>query len=200
MLGIDCTHVKCLTKDTIVAVATNILTGAHLTIEVLPAETAFRIEEWIRELAESLGAEILVTDDADSMKNLADGLALQHQICRAPVICNIHDLVMALGTKALDHPDRVPWERPGLTVDQFLEDIETVEDLIKGLPGNGQVQMTKLAERYQSAPLTAKRAREHVVSHAVFDVGLVRKLGALEFVSALAFADATGIGWDKECQ
>ena len=152
VMGIDCTHVKCLTKDTIVAVATNLLTGAPLTIDVLPAETAPQLEEWIRDLAKQLGVEILVSDDADSMKNVADSLGLQHQICRAHVNRNVHDLVAGLGTKALEHPDRVPWELPNLTVDQFLEDVQTVEDLIKGLPAQGQAEMTQLAERYQGAP------------------------------------------------
>lgn len=152
VMGIDCTHVKCLTKDTIVAVATNLLTGAPLTIEVLSAETALQLEDWIRDLAKQLGVEILVTDDADSMKNVADALGLSHQICRAHVNRNVHDLVAALGTKALEHPDRVPWEVPGLSVEQFLEDVETVEELIKGLPANGQAEMLKLAERYQGAP------------------------------------------------
>ncbi|MDF0668887.1 MAG: hypothetical protein P0119_22780, partial [Nitrospira sp.] len=108
--------------------------------------------DWIRDLAKQLGVEILVTDDADSMKNVADALGLSHQICRAHVNRNVHDLVAALGTKAVEHPDRVPWEVPGLSVEQFLEDVETVEELIKGLPANGQAEMLKLAERYQGAP------------------------------------------------
>ena len=152
VMGIDCTHVKCLTKDTIVAVATNLLTGAPLTIDLLPAETALQLEDWIRDLAKQLGVEILVTDDADSMKLVADTLGLSHQICRAHVNRNVHALVAALGTKALERPDRVPWELPGLTVEQFLEDVETVEDLIKGLPANGQAEMLKIAVRYQGAP------------------------------------------------
>lgn len=85
VMGIDCTHVKCLRKDTIVAVATNLLTGAPLTIDVVRAETAMQLEEWIRDLAKSLGVEILVTDDADSMKTVADHLGLKHQVCRALV-------------------------------------------------------------------------------------------------------------------
>ncbi len=152
VMGIDCTRVKCLTQELIVAVATNIVTGAPLTIDVLRAETAMQLTAWIQDLAKQLGVEILVTDDADNMKIVADDLGLQHQICRAHVNRNVHDLVAALGTKALEHPDRVPWELPGLTVEQFLEDVQTVEELIKGLHHDGQAQMTALAARYQGAP------------------------------------------------
>jgi len=152
VLGADLTHVKCGGKDTLVAVATAILTGEPIRFEILDAEASFRIEQWLRTLAQVLGAEILVTDDADGLKMVADHLGLQHQICRAHVNRNIHDLVAALGSKALDHPDPVPWELAPLTVEQFVDDLESVEWLIKSLPAHGQTQMQVLAARYQGAP------------------------------------------------
>lgn len=152
VLGADLTHVKCAGKDTLVAVATAVLTGEPLAFEILEAETAFRIEHWLKDLAHVLGAEILVTDDADGLKTVADHLGLKHQICRAHVNRNVHDLIAALGTKALEHPQPVPWELTGLTVDQFLEDLDTVEWIIKSMPANGQAQLQALAARYQGAP------------------------------------------------
>jgi len=152
VLGIDCTHVQRQGKDQIVAVATAILTGEPLDIELLDAEGSVRILQWIREIADEIGAEIVVTDDADALKNVADALGCQHQICRAHVNRNVHDLVAQLGTKALEHPDRVPGELTALTVDQFLEDLQDVEWIIKSLPANGQQQLDALAARYQAAP------------------------------------------------
>jgi transposase-like protein len=152
VLGTDLTHVKCQGKETLVAVATAVLTGEPLAFEILEAETAFRIEPWLKDLAHVLGAEILVTDDADGLKTVADHLGLKHQICRAHVNRNVHDLIGALGTKALEHPSPVPWELPGMTVDQFLDDLDTVEWIIKSMPANGQAQLQALAARYQGAP------------------------------------------------
>ncbi len=153
VLGLDFTHVKCQGEDQILAVATALLTGRPLTFDILEAETALRTEHWIRDLAKTLGAEVLVTDDADGLKTVADDLGLKHQICRAHVNRNVHDLIAALGTTALEHPDHIPPELPPtLTVDQFLEDLETVEDTIKGVPAHGQATLTTLAERYQAAP------------------------------------------------
>ncbi len=152
VLGADLTHVKCNGKNTLVAVATAMLSGEALTFDLLEVEASFRIEQWLKELARVLGAEILVTDDADGLKTVADHLGLQHQICRAHVNRNVHDLVAALGTKALVHPDPVPWELPSLTVDQFLEDLDTVEWIIKSMPANGQTPLQELATRYQGAP------------------------------------------------
>ncbi len=153
VLGMDFTHVKCKGQDRIVAVATAILTSEPLDFEILQSESALHAEQWIRDIARLVGAEILVTDDADGLKTVADDLGLQHQICRAHVNRNVHDLLGALGEKALEHPDPVPPELRGgeITVDQFLEDIQTVECVITSLPTDGQTQLEQLAARYQYA-------------------------------------------------
>jgi transposase-like protein len=153
VLGMDFTHVKCKGEDRIVAVATALLTGEPLDFEILQSESALHAERWIRDIARVVGAEILVTDDADGLKTVADDLGLHHQICRAHVNRNVHDLLGALGEKALAHPDPVPPELQGteITVDQFLEDIQTVECVITSLPANGQTQLEQLCARYQYA-------------------------------------------------
>jgi transposase-like protein len=151
VLGIDCTHVKRLGQATIIAVASAILTGEALSIEVLADESAESLKQWAQTLSASLQAEVLVTDDADAMKTVADALGLDQQLCRAHVNRNIHDLIASLGTKALEHPDRVPGESE-FSVPQLLDDLQQVEELIKGLPHDGQQQLDLLATRYQSAP------------------------------------------------
>ncbi|HZQ05977.1 MAG TPA: hypothetical protein VFD70_05315 [Anaerolineae bacterium] len=88
--GADLTHVKCNGKDTLVAVATAILTGEPITFDILEAAAALRVEQWLHELARVLGTESLVTDDADGLKTVADHLGLKHQICRAHVNRNVH--------------------------------------------------------------------------------------------------------------
>jgi len=158
VLGLDFTHVKCRGEDKILAVATAILSGATLTFDLLDSETAFHAKKWIRDLAHTIGAQVMVTDDADGLKTVADGLGLQHQICRAHVNRNVHDLIAALGEKALAHPDPVPWELKPAQVsgDQFLEDLQTAEFVIAALPSDGQRQLEQLLERYQSAPPPAQ--------------------------------------------
>lgn len=151
VLGMDFTHVKCKGQDQIVAVATAILTGEPLDFEIIQSESALHAERWIRDIARMVGAEILVTDDADGLKTVTDDLGLQQQICRAHVNRNVHDLLGALGEKALEHPDPVPPELQGtdLTVDHFLDDVQTVEHILTTLPADGQVQLLRLATRYQ---------------------------------------------------
>ncbi len=176
VLGLDFTHVKCQGQSRIVAVATAVLTGQPLTFELLDSESAFHAERWIRGIAKMLGAEVLVTDDADGLKNVAEALGLDQQICRAHVNRNVEDLIAVLGTQALEHPPPVPWElqAEGITVDQFLEDLSTVENIICGVPFDGQPQLEQLATQYQYAPPTDPRAQgNHVVSVSAAGRGLV---------------------------
>lgn len=160
-LSVDFTHVKCGGQQRIVAVATAVLTGQPITLDLLETEKTLHIEQWIRQIAKMLGAEVLVIDDADGLRNVADDLGLQHQVCRAHVNRNVHDLIGELGTKVMEHPDPVPWElKPlGITWDQFSEDLTTVEGIICGIPSNGQQQLEALLTRYQSAPAPAQGHR-----------------------------------------
>jgi transposase-like protein len=150
-LGIDFTHVKRLGQDTIVAVASSILSGAALDFNILADEKAATVQAWVRGLCASLQVEVLVTDDADALKTVADELGLDQQICRAHVNRNVHEQIASLGTKALEHPEAVP-AKSGLSVPQLLDDLQQLEEVIKGLPHDGQQQVDQLVARYQSAP------------------------------------------------
>lgn len=161
VLSADFTHVNCAGHQRIVAVATAVLTGQPITLDLLETEKTLPIKQWLEETAKMLGAEILVTDDADGLKRVADDLGLQHQICRAHVNRNIHALIGELGMQAIEHPDRIPWELDPtqVSLDQFLEDLSTVEGIICGIPGNGQQQLEALLARYQDAPAPAQGKR-----------------------------------------
>jgi transposase-like protein len=161
VLGADFTHVKCGGRQRIVAVATAVLAGQPITLDLLETEKTLHIKQWLEETAKMLGAEILVTDDADGLKTVADDLGLQHQICRAHVNRNVHDLIGELGTQVMDSPDPIPWElKPfGASWEQFAEDLTTVEGIICGIPSNGQQQLEALLARYQDAPAPAQGKR-----------------------------------------
>lgn len=150
-LGIDFTHVKRLGQDVIVAVATAVLSGATLDIDLIDDESTETIATWVRALYAELQVEVLVSDDADALKSVADELGLEQQLCRAHVNRNLHDLIAALGSKALEQPDPEP-AGTALTLAQFLDDLQQLEEIITGLPHDGQAQLEQMAERYQTAP------------------------------------------------
>ena len=56
-----------------------------LSLDLLPNGEATTLAAWVRELATVLGAEVLVSDDADGFKTAADASGLFQQVCTAHV-------------------------------------------------------------------------------------------------------------------
>jgi hypothetical protein len=80
-LGADVTSVKCNGKWLHLGVMVDDIQGIVLTIDQLEAEDAQTLKAWIAPVAEAVGAELLVTDDADALKPVPDELDMAHQVC-----------------------------------------------------------------------------------------------------------------------
>jgi hypothetical protein len=79
-LGADLTSVTCKGHWLPLGLTVDPLTGLVLTMDQLPAEDAAALQEWLTPLATAVGAEVLVTDDADGFKQVAAGAGLRHQV------------------------------------------------------------------------------------------------------------------------
>jgi len=95
-LGGDLTSVKCAGQWLHLGLTVDSLTGLALTIDEVSAEDAVTLTAWIEPIAASVGAEILVTDDADAFKTVADELGLLHQVCKSHVKRNTQALIEEL--------------------------------------------------------------------------------------------------------
>jgi hypothetical protein len=69
------------------------MSGVALTIDGLPAQDIKALQDWIAPIARSVGATVLVTDDADGFKTVSDEVGVQHQGCKAHVLRNTEDLI-----------------------------------------------------------------------------------------------------------
>jgi len=151
IIGADVTQVKCKGEELAVGVVVDDMTGIELTIDILEDETAETQLAWLREIAELVGAEVLVSDDADALKTVADELGLAHQVCRAHVTKNTLRLVGELGSQALEAPD--PVHRGVIrSLEQFVADLETVQWLVETHPYDGKEQLERLHQLYCQAP------------------------------------------------
>ncbi len=92
-LGGDLTSVKCKGEWLPLGITVDPISGLALTIDALPAEDIKTLKEWIEPIAKSVGAEVLVTDDADGFKTVADEVGVQHQVCKAHVLRNTEALI-----------------------------------------------------------------------------------------------------------
>jgi len=100
VIGADLTRVQCQGESLVIGVVVDDLKGIELSVDILDDETAETQVAWLRQIAEQVGAEVLVSDDADAFKIVADELGLAHQVCRAHVTGNVLDKVAELTTLA----------------------------------------------------------------------------------------------------
>ena len=66
-----------------------------------------RCAAWVGELAAAVGAEVLVSDDADGFKTAADDAGLAHQVCKKHVLDNTERLVAELSAAVGGRPGRL---------------------------------------------------------------------------------------------
>src|SRR4029450_13402373 len=84
-LGADLTSIRCHGTWLTVGVGVDAVTGLALSIDVLPSADAATLTAWVTELADAIGAEVLVSDDADPFKTAADARGLTHPVCKTHV-------------------------------------------------------------------------------------------------------------------
>lgn len=87
-LGADLTSVRGKGRWLAVGVGVDAVAGLALTVDLLPTGEAATLEAWVEQLAAAVGAEVLVTDDADGFKPTADAAGLRHQVCKAHALRN----------------------------------------------------------------------------------------------------------------
>jgi transposase-like protein len=95
-LGADLTSVRCRGQWLTVGLGVDAVRGTVLSLDLLPNGETATLTAWIAELATVLGAEILVSDDADPFKTAADASGLAHQVCKAHVMRNTAAWVEAI--------------------------------------------------------------------------------------------------------
>jgi hypothetical protein len=92
-LGGDLTSVKCKGEWLPLGITVDPISGLALTIDALAAEDIKTLKDWIEPIAKSVGATVLVTDDTDGFKTVADSVGMQHQVCKAYVLRNTEALL-----------------------------------------------------------------------------------------------------------
>jgi hypothetical protein len=149
-MGGDLTSVKCAGQWLHLGLSVDSLSGLTLTVDVLTAEDAATLKAWIEPIAQSVGAEVLVTDDADGFKTAADELGLDHQVCKSHVKRNTEDLMEELRPLAAKDSDG-SLTAIGVEPTQALADLARLGELIKSRqPEQGQ-ELEQMHRRYLSA-------------------------------------------------
>ena len=135
--------------------------GTVLSLDLLPNGETATLAAWIQDLAEVLGAELLVSDDADGFKTAADASGLLHQVCKAHVQRNTEAWVEAI-TPALAADADGSLAGIGVTSAQALADCQDLLRLMTERQPRAEAQATLAAihRRYLGAVKPA--AGEHM--------------------------------------
>src|SRR5205823_12711543 len=126
------------------------ITGLALTIDALAAQDIQTLTAWIEPIAKSVGAEVLVTDDADGFKTVADEVGVQHQVCKAHVLRNTQTLIERYQPLVAKDADG-SLQAIGVSPEQAAADLTRLGELIKSRQPEQATELEALHRRYLAA-------------------------------------------------
>jgi len=149
-LGGDLTSVKVKGEWYPLGLTVDDTSGLVLTVDGLSGEDAETLKEWMEPVAEAVGAEILVTDDADALKTVADDLGRDHQVCKSHVKRNTENLIENLEPAVATDADR-SLGAIGITPEQAQADLKRLGELIISRKPEDVDELETLHYRYLAA-------------------------------------------------
>lgn len=150
VIGSDLTSVKCNGKWLPLGITVDAISGLALSIDALSGEDMQTLKEWVEPIAQQVGAQLLVTDDADGFKTVADEIGVQHQVCKSHVLRNTQTLIerfQALVGQVAD----ASLQAIGVSAAQAQADLARLGDLIKSRRREDAGELETLHHRYGQA-------------------------------------------------
>lgn len=157
-VGGDLTSVKCAGKWLHLGISVDALSGLSLTIDEIGAQDAKTLKEWMEPIAKSVGAQVLVTDDADTLKTVADELELEHHVCKSHVKRNTEDLINELCPKVAKDEDG-SLSACGVEPGQAEADLKQLGKLIVSRKPEEVTEVQEMHQRYLKATPPRKGER-----------------------------------------
>lgn len=149
-IGADVTTVMCAGKPVKLGVIVDEQSREVLCVQGLSEEDAQQLQQLLAPVAEAVGAEVLVTDDADSWKEVADGFGLAHQVCISHVVRNTEALVERLRPLVQADADG-SLGRAGIGAQEALQDLERLMEVVHARRVEDISVLRALRDRYQRA-------------------------------------------------
>lgn len=149
-LGADLTSVKVNGRWLTLGLTVDDISGFVLTIDELEGEDAETLQEWMAPIAEVVGAQVLVTDDADALKTVADELGLDQQVCKGHVKRNTEALIEHLQPETVTDGDG-SLAAIGVAPEQAAADLKRLGELIRTRRPEDVNELAELHLRYIGA-------------------------------------------------
>ena len=149
-LGGDLTSVKCNGKWLPLGLAVDDTTGLVLTVDALSAEDAETVKAWLDPVVEAVDAQLLVSDDADAFKAVANDLGLEHQVCKGHVRRNTEAFIESMEPQVESDEDG-SLVAIGVTPEQALKDLNQLGELILSRQPEQENELEEMHHRYTGA-------------------------------------------------
>jgi transposase-like protein len=149
-LGGDLTSVKCNGEWLPLGLAVDDTTGLVLTVDALSAEDAETVKAWLDPVVEAVDAQLLVSDDADAFKAVANDLGLEHQVCKSHVKRNTEAFIESMEPQVESDEDG-SLVAIGVTPEQALKDLNRLGELILSRQPEQENELEEMHHRYTGA-------------------------------------------------
>ena len=149
-LGGDVTSVRCNGRWLPLGLTVDDITGMVLTIDALTGEDTETLKAWLEPIATAVGAELLVSDDADSFKGVSDELGLDQQVCKGHVKRNTEALIESMQPDAAQDRDG-SLSAIEVSPEQAVADLRRLGELIKSRRPQDEAELEEMHKRYLKA-------------------------------------------------
>lgn len=153
-LGADVTSVKCRGRWLPLGLSVDATTGLVLTVDELAGQDSAELLAWLSPVAQAVGAQLLVSDDADAFKTVANQLGLEQQVCQAHVVRSTEALLENLTPLVAADRDG-SLAALGVDAAQAVTDLKRLGALVQHRQPAQAAELADLAARY--APARAPR-------------------------------------------
>ncbi len=163
VIGTDATYVQ--VKGGSVQVVVDDASGDLVGLDIIASESAAEVLAVVRAAAQQGDAEVLVSDDLDPYKQVADILGMDHQVCRSHVRRNVDEVADSIREQV--RPDEAPPAGVDSSVSRLQADLACLQALVRQRPPDAPAQLEALYHRYQAAPGPRHKGERHSVWYRV---------------------------------
>jgi transposase-like protein len=149
-LGGDVTSVRCNGRWLPLGLTVDSITGTVLTIDALSGEDTQALKAWLEPIATAVGAQLLVSDDADSFKGVSDEVGLEQQVCKSHVRRSTAELIQSIQPDAVQDRDG-SLEAIGITSEQAVADLLRLGELVLSRQPQEERELAQMHHRYLAA-------------------------------------------------
>jgi transposase-like protein len=160
VIGSDGTYVKVKGEQVGIQVVVDDQSGDLLDLEIVNSENTDEVREVVERAAAQVGAKVLVSDDLDVYKGVADEAGLDHQICRSHVKRNVDEWAQSVMEQLKKNEPRP--KGVDSSAERLQKDVETIQQMVRERPPDAPDQLEDMYDRYMAAPMP-KKGQRHTV-------------------------------------